>query len=120
MGYIGQHGYYEGDRQGNDQEVPDRPDSFHDWNGNEWVMNASRFNDSIYAKIKALETSENLARPTRDLIKKSHSADAAQAGVTLDQLYAMALLPGAPEAALAWKKFKDFDDAIQALKAQRL
>lgn len=29
--------YYEGDRQSDDQEVPQRPDAKHVWNGSEWV-----------------------------------------------------------------------------------
>lgn len=38
MGYLDQGGcYYEGDRQGSDQAVPDRPSPAHEWTGKKWV-----------------------------------------------------------------------------------
>lgn len=41
-GFIDENGqYYQGDRRGNDLEVPERPDQFHDWNGAAWVAGAS-------------------------------------------------------------------------------
>ncbi len=44
MGYfIGNNGYYEGDRaSADDAEVPRRPDSTYDWDGIQWVQNAAR------------------------------------------------------------------------------
>ena len=39
--YINKNGnYYEGDRQGSDQEVPDRPSATHEWDGKKWVAGA--------------------------------------------------------------------------------
>ena len=41
MGYLDKSGaYYEGDRQGSDQEVPDRPSATHEWDGKKWVAGA--------------------------------------------------------------------------------
>lgn len=79
-------------------------------------------NEIIYKKIRELESSESMARPLRDLVKTATLAAATTAGYTLEQVYAITLAQGeaAPESAKAWKKFKDFDDAIQALKAQRI
>lgn len=39
MGFISLEGgyYYEGDRQGQDLIVPDRPDYTYEWNGEAWV-----------------------------------------------------------------------------------
>lgn len=77
-------------------------------------------NALIMAQIQALESRELLPRPVRDMVKKSVAADAAALGYTLNQVYALAVAMGdsAPEAAKGWKKFKDFDDQIQALKEQ--
>lgn len=37
-GYIDKDGnYYEGDRQDDDQEVPQRPSPNHEWNGTAWI-----------------------------------------------------------------------------------
>jgi len=77
-------------------------------------------NAAILTQIQALESKELLPRPVRDMIKKSVAEDAAAIGYTLDQVYALAVALGdaAPEAAKSWKKFKDFDARIQALKEQ--
>ena len=77
-------------------------------------------NAKIWAQIKALEASELAPRMVRDLAKKSLAKDAADIGLTLDQVYALAVAQGdaAPEAAKGYKKFKDFDDSISALKRQ--
>lgn len=77
-------------------------------------------NAKIWAQIKALEASELAPRMMRDLAKKSLAKDAADIGMTLDQVYAIAVAQGdaAPEAAKGYKKFKDFDDSISALKRQ--
>lgn len=41
MGFIdSKGGYYEGDRRGADQEVPQRPGQHHEWNGAAWVVGA--------------------------------------------------------------------------------
>lgn len=104
-------------------EVPFPPDHAGDvWNGSTWVTPISRHNAVIHEKIKALEFRESLPRPLRDLIKKSCAADALLLGMTLEQIYDIAVAQGdaAPESAKAWKKFKDFDDEIQTLKAHRL
>lgn len=118
----GNGNYYEGDRQGLDQEVPQRPSSLHDFSGGLWTINPARFNADIWNQVRALEAREMLPRSARDLVKKSCVQDAATIGMTLDQVYAIAVAQGdaAPEAAKGWKKFKDFDDSITALKRQLL
>ena len=93
-------------------------------------------NGSILAQIKALESAELMPRILRDLVKKQLAAEAAAVGTTLPALYAMTTIPNpdydplvagslellpnpsAPGAAWAWKKFKDFDDAVASLKVQ--
>lgn len=77
-------------------------------------------NAKIWAQIKALEASELAPRMVRDLAKESATNSAAKIGMTLDQVYAIAVAQGdaAPEAAKGYKKFKDFDDYISALKRQ--
>lgn len=77
-------------------------------------------NIRILAEIHALELSEVMPRSLRTILKERCEADAAAIGMTLDDVYAVAVAlgPDAPEAAKGWKKFKDFDDSIQALKAQ--
>lgn len=84
------------------------------------VAAVAEANAAILAQIQALESKELLPRPVRDMVKKSVAEDAAAIGYTLDQVYALAVTLGdaAPEAAKSWKKFKDFDDRIQALKEQ--
>lgn len=85
-----------------------------------WIASPAEANAAVVAKMRALESTELLPRPVRDLVKKSVAEDAAALGYTLDQVYAIAVQLGdaAPEAAKGWKKFKDFDDRIQALKEQ--
>lgn len=40
--YIDKNGnYYEGDRQGEDQEVPQRPSPYHIWRDDEWIDNSA-------------------------------------------------------------------------------
>jgi len=75
-------------------------------------------NDFILSQIRELEAKELMPRSLRDLLKKSCAADAAAIGMTLDQVYALAVAQGAaaPEAAKGWKKFKDFDESINELK----
>jgi len=77
-------------------------------------------NDAIWAQIHALELKELAPRMVRDLAKESATNSAAKIGMTLDQVYAIAVAQGdaAPEAAKGYKKFKDFDDSIVALKRQ--
>lgn len=84
------------------------------------VSDVPTHNDSIWAQIHAMEAKELAPRMVRDLAKKSLSKDAADIGMTLDQVYALAVQLGdaAPEAAKGYKKFKDFDDSIAALKRQ--
>ena len=71
-------------------------------------------NDPLLSQIAALETQQLLPRIVRDLAKKSLAEDAVTAGITLDDLYASAA-NGTP-AGIAYKKFKDFDDQIKALR----
>ena len=124
MGFYIDHAgnYYEGDRQGADAEVPQRPSAVHTWNGTAWAIDVAAFNADIWTQVRALEAKEMLPRPARDLVKKSCAADARDIGMTLDQVYAVAVAQGdsAPEAAKGWKKFKDFDDSIAALKKKLL
>lgn len=40
--YVNQNGnYYEGDRQGTDEEVTPRPSPFHVWDGEVWIDNSA-------------------------------------------------------------------------------
>lgn len=66
--------------------------------------------------IEKLEHKEQLPRLVRDLIKDSMASKAQAMGVTLPQLYAAASAPSPPQAAISWKKFKDFDDQIAELR----
>ena len=52
-GYIDRNGsYYEGDRQGSDAEVPQRPSPYHDWNGTAWVAGEAA-KSAMWDAIKA-------------------------------------------------------------------
>jgi len=52
MGYINQNGnYYEGDQQGEDVEVPQRPTPYHIWQEGEWVDNSA----AHYRELRAAE-----------------------------------------------------------------
>ena len=117
--YLGKDGAYEqGDRSGADEEVDERPSCLHVRAAGRWILDSAMYNADIIAQIKELEDRENLPRLVRDLAKKSAAEDAAKVGLSLDQVYAIAVAQGdaAPEAAKGWKKFKDFDDAILDLK----
>jgi hypothetical protein len=75
---------------------------------------AQEHNAPILTEIAEQERQQMLPRVLRDLAKKSLAEDAAANNISLDQLYAMAA-QGVP-AAVAYKKFKDFDDHIAALR----
>lgn len=122
-GYLDTQGnYYQGDRQNADIEVPARPDAAHVWDGGQWTPSADLVNAGVWEQITDLEKREQLPRMLRDLARRSAEVDAAKIGMTLEQVYALAVAQGdaAPEAAKGWKKFKDFDDSITTLKRQLL
>ena len=53
MGYIDKNGnYYEGDRQGDDKEVPQRPSPLQEWNGSAWVVGV-KAKTAMWEAIKA-------------------------------------------------------------------
>lgn len=52
MGYIDKDGgYYEGDRQGQDQEVTQRPSRYHIWQSDAWLDDST----AHYRELRAAE-----------------------------------------------------------------
>lgn len=86
MPYIDCQGkYYEGDRQGTDQEVPQRPSPDYIWQNGAWVLDEPKVNAennaALIAQIEALEAKQH--RAIRELILANPSiltasSDAAQ------------------------------------------
>jgi len=114
-------GYYEGDQiSPDDIDVPKKQNPSDTWSGSEWIININEWNEQIWRKIDSLERSQQMPRTLRDLAIKSLTEDAAGIGLTLEQVYQIAVDQGdtAPSAAKQYKKFKDFCDSIDALKAQ--
>jgi hypothetical protein len=65
MSYINSQGnYYLGDRQGNDQEVPQRPGPDYTWNGTEWTIDLSGLKTKQCAAINAARDQAMLAGVT--------------------------------------------------------
>lgn len=58
--------YYEGDRQGADTIVPQRPSLSHDWNGTEWVLNAKRAAQAAIDALEAQQAQRLTARAQRE------------------------------------------------------
>jgi len=114
-GYINQNGgYYEGDRQGEDQEVPQRPSPFHIWQGGAWGHN---LNADINAQIIALEAANPITHRTqREFILGVSQVVAALQGVTPAQL----LNPADPHYSHAFAAFFDVNQQTIALRAQKL
>lgn len=69
-GYLDQQGtYYEGDRQGTDREVPQRPSQHHVWDGAAWAENpaaaAADRRADILARLAVIDTES--IRPYREI-----------------------------------------------------
>ena len=73
-------------------------------------------NKVIMDQIRNLELSELLPRVIRTDLLARALKEIAESGFTPEQVYAMASLPDAPAAAIAYKKVKDFEDAIAVLR----
>lgn len=83
--YINQNGgYYEGDRQGEDQEVPQRPDSLYIWNGSGWIIDQKKLSANIAAVKDA-------ARVVRERIFAALAGLQAEALSTGDSTTALAI-----------------------------
>jgi hypothetical protein len=106
MGYIDSQGnYYEGDRQGDDQSVPQRPSSMHDWDGSAWVENRERKAAAIQAEIDRLERESLMNRGVRELSLRQMEFMAGQLAEDLETIP-------------AYVKFKALDDQITELRGQ--
>jgi len=66
-------------------------------------------NLDLWAQIDTLERKEQKSRSVRDLLKKSCAEDAAVIGMTLDQVYALAL-PKVAQAATVASRFRSSED----------
>jgi len=100
MGYIDNNGnYYEGDRQGIDLEVPQRPTPYHDWAGS-WIENvprakASQLNTLQRQRLEALEFAAN-PLGTSPALLESYRMDYAAANLILQGNGALSVYDSVP------------------------
>jgi hypothetical protein len=115
MGYFIDKGgrYYEGDRQGEDEEVEQRPSPFHTRQDGAWVHN---LNAEINAQIAALEIANPITHRTmREFILGVSAGIAAAHGITEEQL----LDPEGPHYSHAYAAFESVNAQTVALRGQK-
>jgi hypothetical protein len=79
MGYIDPQGqYYEGDRQGNDQEVPQRPGPDYTWSGSAWEIPLASAQTAQIAQMYedyANAIAQPVAYTSKSGVAKTYQAD---------------------------------------------
>lgn len=108
--YIGDIGYYEGDRlDPADTEVSKRPSPIHDYSNGQWVENHTKKSKEIQNQIDALEETTLMNRFVREGMLAIAEKTAADLNVTQPQLYA---------SNIGYKRIKDLDNQIAELRGQ--
>jgi hypothetical protein len=92
MGYIDRQGsYYEGDRQGNDQEVPQRPGPDYAWSGSAWAIPLASAQTAQIAQMYedyANAIAQPVAYTSKAGVAKTYQSDPTSIGNVNDMLSA--------------------------------
>lgn len=114
-------GYYEGDKASHlDIEVPQRPSPLHRWDISVWVLDAQAQRDALQAQIDALERTAIENRKWREYsVEQMEAAAISYGAAQVPPLDAATSLAYAYATNIAYKKTKDLDVQITALRTQK-
>jgi hypothetical protein len=108
--FIGENGYYEGDKVSpDDLEVTQRPSQHHIFNGEDWEVDNTKLIDDLKSQLEAMEQKAIMPRGAREAFIVLCMQQGTIAGLTEPQLYA---------ANPFYKGLKDTDTAAASIRAQ--